>query len=69
MTDMTQMPKYRMQFEISGAVETQAKDADHAQEIFDRMTVRQLAEHGELQQLGEPQLEEETVTAFGRMPT
>lgn len=41
--------KYAIPFEITGAVEIEAKDAVEAQEQFGRMSFHQIADFGELE--------------------
>ena len=43
------MPKFKVPFEITGAVEIVAENATHAQEIFESMRLSSIADHGDLE--------------------
>lgn len=43
------MPRFKVPFEITGSVEIVADDAKHAQQLFDAMTVEQMAGQGALE--------------------
>lgn len=43
------MPRFKVPFEITGAVEIVADDATHARELFGRKPLAFIADHGDLQ--------------------
>ena len=43
------MPRFKVPFEITGAVEIVADDATHAGELFGRMRLSSIVDHGALQ--------------------